>query len=296
MAYSAAAHDERASAQVSLFGEATDALPAPRLPQPEDWSPMERLAQEHAGDRLLPLRPPARRLRRRRCAASRSLTHAELAAPGRRRAGDGRAARRHRRRGRPAQVGARHPLRLRPAVRPDRALRGADVLRRARRGARPPRARPQRRADRRGDARGRRAAAARQGTSSRSTSPSPAPPAPACASTSTTPPPPRPRSPPASPQIAPRRRGSRKRGPISLVRDAPRPARRGRDRAARHLPDRPAGRRRAEERCPASFTSRSSDRAPACSRRRAGRGMIRVLPSAGAAMPISRRLPCPPAS
>ena len=34
MAYSAAAHDERASAQVSLFGEATDALPAPRLPQP----------------------------------------------------------------------------------------------------------------------------------------------------------------------------------------------------------------------------------------------------------------------
>jgi DNA polymerase-3 subunit alpha len=33
---------------VSLFGEATDALPAPRLPQPEDWSPMERLAQEHA--------------------------------------------------------------------------------------------------------------------------------------------------------------------------------------------------------------------------------------------------------
>ena len=47
MAWSGAAHDERASAQVSLFGEATDALPAPRLPQPEDWSPMERLAQEH---------------------------------------------------------------------------------------------------------------------------------------------------------------------------------------------------------------------------------------------------------
>jgi DNA polymerase-3 subunit alpha len=46
MAHSAAAHDERASAQVSLFGDAAD-LPAPRLPQPEDWSPMERLGQEH---------------------------------------------------------------------------------------------------------------------------------------------------------------------------------------------------------------------------------------------------------
>ncbi len=46
-AYSAAAHDERASAQVSLFGEATDALPAPRLTQPDDWAPMERLGQEH---------------------------------------------------------------------------------------------------------------------------------------------------------------------------------------------------------------------------------------------------------
>ena len=34
IAYSAAAHDERASSQVSLFGEAA-ALPAPRLPQPE---------------------------------------------------------------------------------------------------------------------------------------------------------------------------------------------------------------------------------------------------------------------
>ena len=33
---------------MSLFGEAVDALPAPRLAQPEDWSPMERLAQEHA--------------------------------------------------------------------------------------------------------------------------------------------------------------------------------------------------------------------------------------------------------
>lgn len=47
MAFSAAAHDERASAQVSLFGEASVALPAPRLAAPEDWSPMERLSQEH---------------------------------------------------------------------------------------------------------------------------------------------------------------------------------------------------------------------------------------------------------
>ncbi|WP_299134996.1 DNA polymerase III subunit alpha [uncultured Amaricoccus sp.] len=47
IAYSAAAHEDRASAQVSLFGEATEALPAPRLPSPEDWSPVERLGQEH---------------------------------------------------------------------------------------------------------------------------------------------------------------------------------------------------------------------------------------------------------
>ena len=47
VAHSAMAHSERASAQVSLFGDVTDALPAPRLPQPDDWSPMERLTQEH---------------------------------------------------------------------------------------------------------------------------------------------------------------------------------------------------------------------------------------------------------
>jgi len=47
IAYSAAAHDERASAQVSLFGEAAGALPAPRLPQVADWPDIERLAQEH---------------------------------------------------------------------------------------------------------------------------------------------------------------------------------------------------------------------------------------------------------
>ena len=47
MAHSALAHADRASSQVSLFGDAAE-LPAPRLPQPEDWSPVERLAQEHA--------------------------------------------------------------------------------------------------------------------------------------------------------------------------------------------------------------------------------------------------------
>ncbi|MFO1106325.1 MAG: DNA polymerase III subunit alpha [Amaricoccus sp.] len=46
-AYSAAAHEDRASAQVSLFGGAADSLPAPRLPAPDDWTPVERLGQEH---------------------------------------------------------------------------------------------------------------------------------------------------------------------------------------------------------------------------------------------------------
>ena len=46
-AYSAAVHTERASAQVSLFGEADEALPEPRLPSPDDWLPAERLAEEH---------------------------------------------------------------------------------------------------------------------------------------------------------------------------------------------------------------------------------------------------------
>ena len=46
-AYSAAIHEGRASAQVSLFGEAGDDLPEPRLPGCEDWLPAERLAEEH---------------------------------------------------------------------------------------------------------------------------------------------------------------------------------------------------------------------------------------------------------
>ncbi|MBM9594268.1 DNA polymerase III subunit alpha [Roseitranquillus sediminis] len=45
-AYSGAAHDQRASAQVSLFGEAGDDLPEPRLARVEDWLPDEKLAEE----------------------------------------------------------------------------------------------------------------------------------------------------------------------------------------------------------------------------------------------------------
>ena len=45
--YSAAIHDQRASDQVSLFGEAGDDLPEPRLSPVADWLPNERLAEEH---------------------------------------------------------------------------------------------------------------------------------------------------------------------------------------------------------------------------------------------------------
>lgn len=45
--YSAAIHEQRGSAQVSLFGEAGDDLPEPRLPQVDDWMFNERLAEEH---------------------------------------------------------------------------------------------------------------------------------------------------------------------------------------------------------------------------------------------------------
>jgi len=47
VAYSAAAHEDRASDQISMFGDAGADLPAPRLPEPEDWQPTERLSQEH---------------------------------------------------------------------------------------------------------------------------------------------------------------------------------------------------------------------------------------------------------
>ncbi|SLN72206.1 DNA polymerase III subunit alpha [Roseovarius albus] len=44
--YSAAIHEQRNSNQVSLFGEAGDDLPEPRLPQMDDWLPAERLTEE----------------------------------------------------------------------------------------------------------------------------------------------------------------------------------------------------------------------------------------------------------
>ncbi len=47
VAYSAAVHDQKSSAQVSLFGEAGEDLPEPRLAPVEDWLPNERLTEEH---------------------------------------------------------------------------------------------------------------------------------------------------------------------------------------------------------------------------------------------------------
>ena len=47
-AYSAAIFDQKASNQVSLFGEAGDDLPEPRLSPADDWLPAERLAEEFA--------------------------------------------------------------------------------------------------------------------------------------------------------------------------------------------------------------------------------------------------------
>ncbi|MDJ1016802.1 MAG: DNA polymerase III subunit alpha [Paracoccaceae bacterium] len=46
-AYSAAIHEQRSSNQVSLFGDAGDDLPEPRLSPVDDWLPNERLAEEN---------------------------------------------------------------------------------------------------------------------------------------------------------------------------------------------------------------------------------------------------------
>ncbi|MEP3295106.1 MAG: DNA polymerase III subunit alpha [Pseudoruegeria sp.] len=46
MGYSAAIHEQRSSNQVSLFGEAGDDLPEPRLSPTSDWLPAERLTEE----------------------------------------------------------------------------------------------------------------------------------------------------------------------------------------------------------------------------------------------------------
>ncbi len=47
--YSAAIHDQRESNQVSLFGEAGDDLPEPRLSPADDWPAAERLIEESKG-------------------------------------------------------------------------------------------------------------------------------------------------------------------------------------------------------------------------------------------------------
>ena len=49
VAYSTAIHEQRGSNQVSLFGDAGDDLPEPRLSPIDDWLPNERLAEEHMG-------------------------------------------------------------------------------------------------------------------------------------------------------------------------------------------------------------------------------------------------------
>ncbi|WP_238371087.1 DNA polymerase III subunit alpha [Heliomarina baculiformis] len=46
VAYSGAIHEQKASNQVSLFGEAGDDLPEPRLSSAPDWMPAERLSEE----------------------------------------------------------------------------------------------------------------------------------------------------------------------------------------------------------------------------------------------------------
>ncbi|MDA7428567.1 DNA polymerase III subunit alpha [Primorskyibacter aestuariivivens] len=46
VSYSAAVHDQKNSSQVSLFGEAGEDLPEPRLAPVNDWLPAERLAEE----------------------------------------------------------------------------------------------------------------------------------------------------------------------------------------------------------------------------------------------------------
>ncbi|WP_281984660.1 DNA polymerase III subunit alpha [Thalassorhabdomicrobium marinisediminis] len=46
VSYSAAIHEQKNSNQVSLFGEAGDDLPEPRLSAAQDWLPAERLAEE----------------------------------------------------------------------------------------------------------------------------------------------------------------------------------------------------------------------------------------------------------
>jgi len=89
--YSATVHSERDSSQVSLFGDANDALPPPRLPVGDDWLPSERLKEEHAAIGFYlsghPLDDYTGALRRKRI-----KTHAEFVANAGRAGGVGRIA------------------------------------------------------------------------------------------------------------------------------------------------------------------------------------------------------------
>ena len=119
-AYSAAIHEGRASAQVSLFGEAGDDLPEPRLPSCDDWLPAERLAQEHQAVGFYlsghPLDDYAPALKRKGM-----LTLAELQAKGRARRRGGCTRRRARLGPTGPQIGARHPVFPHEHLGPDRA-------------------------------------------------------------------------------------------------------------------------------------------------------------------------------
>ena len=253
MAFSASAHDERASAQVSLFGEATERACPRRGCRARTTGRRSSGWPGAAGDRLLPLRPPARRLRgalRR----EKVVSHADLLRQA--------SARRRRSRGSPARSrrsisASRRAATASPSsgcpIRPGSTRCGSSPT-----CSRPARdhleAGAQRRPDRRGDGGGRRDAAARPARRSRSTSPWPAPRA-------------------AGLRIYRGRRGrggrrslaarlehdpararrTRQRGPIEIVVMAPDLPGEHRDRPAGHLSARPAGDRRAEERAGVAF-------------------------------------------
>ena len=115
--------------QNELFGGGGQREPI-ALPNAEPWLPAERLKARIRGGRIFPLRPSARRLRRRAQETARAVLGRFLAR------GEGRRDRRPRRRHRGVAAGAAHPHgqqdgHHRP-VRSDRPLRGGDFLGRAR--------------------------------------------------------------------------------------------------------------------------------------------------------------------
>jgi DNA polymerase-3 subunit alpha len=79
VAYSVACHEQASSNQVSLFGDAGDDLPPPRMEAVDDWLPTERLTEEHGAVGFYltghPLDDYAGPLKRQRV-----LTYAELCA------------------------------------------------------------------------------------------------------------------------------------------------------------------------------------------------------------------------